>query len=83
MKVVKPGTALMSVVLGATLVVLSGCGNKGDLEYTRKPVAVELPSPVSVPNTPEKSVQPVGDDGVLLDITEVEPAEKKKKLPGE
>ena len=83
MKVVKPGTACTSVVLGATLVVLSGCGNKGDLEYKRKPVAVELPSPVSVPGAPEKTEQLVGDDGVLLDITEVEPAKKKKKLPGE
>lgn len=79
---------LAGLLFTAFSLLLTGCGNKGDLVLVRKPAAVDVPSPVSVPeeqeqeqtrvNTGETEVKP---DGVVLDISEVIP--KKKKTAGE
>ncbi len=74
--------ALQGLVVGICVMLLVGCGNKGDLELVRKPVAVNLPAPVSVPEdmttAPEAPEVSVGSEGVVLDIPDVA-AEKKKK----
>jgi hypothetical protein len=75
------------LVCGACVMLLSGCGNKGDLELVRKPAALDLPAPVSVPEegqTTSTNTEPtVGTDGVVLDISEVTPEKKKKKAVSE
>lgn len=87
MKVDTTKASLAGLLLGAFSLLLAGCGNKGDLVLVRKPATLDLPSPVSVPEQQQTRANAeaaqVGSEGVVLDLSDAIPEQKKKKKVGE